>query len=112
MDNRVIAILEHFGFLTRKEAEHISDGIKTSIGSESYAGGSEIVKNIISKGGFVEHTLFPELVQQVKSLESRVKELEKSKSAAATAKVPPVTPAKSATVPVSNIVLDSTKKTS
>lgn len=72
MDNRVIAILEHFGFLTREEAEHIADGIKTGVGSESYKGAYEIVKDIIAVGEFKKRALLPDLEARIKDIEAKI----------------------------------------
>ncbi len=80
MDNRVIAILEHFGFLTRQEAEHLAEGIKTGVGSESYIGGYNIVKDIITTGEFKERALLPDIETRLKDLEAKV----------STAKVPDI----------------------
>lgn len=74
MDNRIVAVLEHFGFLTRKEAEHIADGIKTGVGSETYIGAFEIVENIIKTGEFEKRSLISDLEAKITSLENHQQE--------------------------------------
>lgn len=79
MHNWPIAVLEHFGLLTRTEAEHIANEIKTTIGSENYTETYDIVKNIIVKGEFKSRTLLPDLEAKVKELETKIKVLETTK---------------------------------
>lgn len=72
MQNWPIAILEHYGLLTREEAEHIANEIKNTIGSETYTETYEIVKNIIAKGNLEKHDLLPDLSRKIKALQARV----------------------------------------
>jgi polyhydroxyalkanoate synthesis regulator phasin len=70
--NAWLAVLEHFGFLTRKEAEHLANEIKNSIGSENYEQTYDLIKGILDKGEIKAHSIFTELEDKVKALEAKV----------------------------------------
>ena len=69
MDNRWIALLQHYGLLTRNEAEKICKDIQDSVGSASYSDADKDIKNIIADGKFPERMKLPDLEEKLKQLE-------------------------------------------
>jgi hypothetical protein len=70
--NAWLAVLEHFGFLTRKEAEHLANEIKTTIGSENYEDTFNLVKDILAKGDIQAHSLGSDLEDKIKELDAKI----------------------------------------
>lgn len=68
-----LATLEHLGLLTRDEAQHLSQELKTKIHKDTYVESFREVETVLSKGDLLDKLgKFGELQQRVKALEAEL----------------------------------------
>lgn len=77
MHNWWIAALEHFGILTRDEAQNISDNIKLGIHRENYIEAYKDLGAILLESGHDGASLVKKLTQDVEDLKANFASLDK-----------------------------------
>lgn len=78
MHNWWIASLEHFGLITREEAEHIANNIKNSIHKDNYVEAYRELEAILGAAKFDSTTTIQKLQDRVNQLEAKVQNLSDS----------------------------------
>jgi hypothetical protein len=81
MHNWWIAALEHFGLITRDEAQHISDEIRLSIHKDKYVENFQELEYILGKLDSKKNNVINELENKVLALEVELDKLKKIKVA-------------------------------
>lgn len=90
MHNWWIASLEHFGLITREQAEHIANNIKNSIHKDVYTETFRELEAILGTAKFDSTTIIQKLQDRVNQLEADLAKLKKA---------PPVPPPATKTAP-------------
>ena len=80
MQNWWIAAFEHFGLITREEAEHIANNIKLSIHKENYKEAFSELEAILKDGKLDKLSIVSKLEGEIAGLRADVDKLQEVKT--------------------------------